>query len=154
LKLSASDIIALMALAVSAWSLVQSIHFNRRQEAFERTSQRLNNLLIEKEGAEASDQIRAEISANFYKAGKNDHRLKVFNRGKAPAWNLRVEILDGDMLIPSEFDRKFPVPLLEPQSGVELIAAVQAGSASRAHIKAIWDDASGTQRSKELHPTL
>ncbi|SFI55515.1 hypothetical protein [Caulobacter sp. UNC279MFTsu5.1] len=155
MKLTPADIIALFALGIAAWSLVQTIRFNRRQEEFEKTNQRLNLLLIEKERAESSDQIRADIGASFYRAGKNNYRLKIFNRGKAAAWNLRVEIVDdGDLLIESEFQRKFPVPILEPQTSVELIAAAHFGSASRAHLKAIWDDASGTQRSKELHPTL
>ena len=134
---------------------MQTTRFNRRQEEFERTNQRLNLLLIEKERAESSDLIRADIGANFYKAGNNSHRLKIFNRGKSPAWNLRMEILDGGgLLIEGDFQRKFPVPVLDPQASIELIAAAHFGSASRAHLKAIWNDASGTERVKELHPTL
>lgn len=155
MKLETSDLIALLALAVSAWTLWQTIRFNRRQETFEKTNQRLNLLLIDKEKAESTGQTQADIGATLYRSGKNSQRLKVFNRGKAPAWNLRVEIVDdGGMLIPSEFDRKFPVPILEPHGSVELIVAAHYGSAARVHLKALWDDPSSSNRSKDLHPTL
>jgi hypothetical protein len=155
LKFTTSDIIALFALAVASWTLVQTILFNRRQQRFEQTNERLNLLLIEKEKSDFLDQNRADISANFYKIGKNDYRLKVFNRGKSKAENVRLEVLDDSgLLIGSDLQRKFPAPLLEPFGYVEVIAAVHMGSASRAHIKVMWTDSNGTERSKELYPTL
>jgi hypothetical protein len=154
-KILPSDVIALAALIVSGWTLFQTILFNRRQQKFEQTNERLNLLLIEKEQAETLEQKRADISANFYKAGKNDYRLKVFNRGKAEAKNVRLDILDeSDLLLIDDVHRKFPVPLMEPHGSVEVIASVHMGSPSRTHIKVTWDDAGGTERCKELHPTL
>jgi len=154
-QFSVSDIIALMALVFSAWSLYQNHRFNKRQSVFEETNAKLSQILIEKETGEIAEQKKAELSANFVKIGKN-HRLKIFNRGKAVAKNVRLELLDnGDSLLQqNEADRKFPVPVLETHGCVELIAFVHMGSPSRAHIKLIWDDESGTGIEKELYPTL
>lgn len=149
-----SDVIAGAALLIAAWSLLQSILVNRRQARVEQTTERLNLLQIEREKAESREQGQADMSANFYNVGKNDSRLKVFNRGKAPARNVRLDVLDsGGLLVSSDVERKFPAPLIEPQSSVELLTAGHMGSAARVHIKLTWDDPDGAERSKELHPT-
>jgi hypothetical protein len=154
LQIDASDIVAGLALLIAAYSAWKTVQFNKRQTAFEETNERLNLLLIEREASESEAAKRADVSANFYKAGHNKYRLKVFNKGKGAARNVRFEALDGaDLFIENDIARKFPVPVMEQHASVELIAAVHMGSPSRAHIKLIWDDDTGQAREKELHPT-
>lgn len=153
-QIDAGDIIAGLAFVLAIYSTWITRRFNKRQTAFEETAEQLNRLLIEKEASEAEAAKRADLSANFYTVGKNNYRLKVFNRGKGVARNVRFEVLDdSDLLIDDDIRRKFPVPVLERHASVELIAGAHFGSASRAHIKLLWDDEVGTEHQKELHPS-
>ncbi len=146
-----SDVAAFLALVVAVWSAVQTGRFNRRQNEFAETAQRLNELLIAREAAESLQKGKADVSANFVKIGKSNYRLKVFNRGVDNARNLRLEMLSGcDLVGDSELQQKFPLPVLEPQQNVELLCRVHMRSSRRAHLKLTWDDESGSGQSKEL----
>lgn len=153
-SVTADNVIAVGALAVATWAAVKADRFNRRQIQWERTAERLNQLLIEKEAAEHEAQRRAELGVNFVKIGRGDLRLKVFNRGKAAARNVSIEELSEDgLLIQSDINRKFPAPVIEPQMSVEVIAAASMDSPARTHIRLTWDDDFGLGQTKEFHPT-
>jgi hypothetical protein len=152
-QVDAGDVVAGLALIIAIYSTWITARFNRRQTAFEETNERLNLMLIEKEAAETKAQKAADLSANFYKAGKNDYRLKIFNRGKGVARNVKFEVLDdSDLFMDQDITGKFPMPIMEQQSSVELIGCVDMGSPSRVHIRLTWDDDAGGNHQKELHP--
>ena len=153
-QIDAGDVIAALAFAIAVYSTWRTERFNKRQAAFEETNDRLNQLLIEREANENEAAKRADISANFYKSGKHNYRLKIFNRGRGTARNVRFETLDdSDLFIESDISSKFPVPVMEQHQSVELIAAVCMGSPNRIHIKLSWDDETAQGHEKELHPT-
>jgi hypothetical protein len=146
----ASAVVALAALVVSVISL-------RKTNKFGATTDRLNQMLIERETSENLTAKKADVSANLYMRGKNDYRLKVFNKGKGTARNVRLTDLDGkddSLLLPDEIRQKFPLPILEQHQSVDLIAAVSLGSHLRTHIKLQWDDESGQDHEKELTPSI
>lgn len=146
----AGAIVALAALIVSLVSL-------HKTNKFGETTDRLNRILIERETAESVAEKRADLSANLIEVGKNKHRLKVFNRGKGVARNVRLTDLadpKDSFLMHSDIEHRFPVPILEQHQAVELIAAIHMGSPLRAHIKLQWDDETGTDHEKELTPAL
>lgn len=151
LNVTASDIAAVLALIVAIWSAVQTGRFNRRQNEFASTAERLNQLLIARETADTEQQRRAEVSANFVKIGKRNHRLKVFNRGAGVARNVRLELLSGgDLLADDELHEKFPVPAMEQHQTVELLAFVHLHSPRRCHVRLHWDDDIKEGQQKEL----
>lgn len=145
----ASTVIALVALIVSVFSM-------RKANKFGATADRLNTMLIEREEAEGVASKKADLSANMIKIGKSDYRLKVFNRGKGTARNVRLTDLTGasSIIIASSIQSKFPIPILEQHQSVELPAAVSLGSSLRCHIKLLWDDETGADHEKELTPTI
>ncbi len=145
----ASAVVAFAALIVAGVSL-------RKTNKFGETTDRLNRLLIERETAEGVASKKADLSANMINVGKNDYRLKVFNRGKGVARNVRLTDLNANdsILISSEISRKFPVPILEQHQWLEVIAANHMGAGPRVHIKLQWDDDTGAGHEKELTPTL
>jgi hypothetical protein len=143
-----AEIISAAALLLSGYSTIKTISFNKRQKEFIDTNDKLNRLLLDREQQESLFQKQADISANFIQIGRN-HRLKVFNKGKTTATNVRIEFPDGnEILIDSDVKGKFPMPTLEPYQSVELLAAVHMGSPPRMAIKFIWDDPSGNNREK------
>lgn len=150
-SISISDIAAFLALIVATWSAIQTGRFNRRQNDFSATADRLNQLLISREAVEAEQQRKADISANFVKIAKNDYRLKVFNRGAAVARNVRLEILDGDQLFPkNELAKKFPFPALERQQNVDVMISVTLGTPRRAHLRLTWTDEAGAEHANDI----
>lgn len=151
LNFTASDIAAVLALIVAIWSAAQTGRFNRRQNEFASTAERLNQLLIARETADTEQQRRAEVSANFVKIGKHNNRLKVFNRGAGLARNVRLEVLSGgDLLADDDLRAKFPIPALEQHQTVELLAFVHLQSPRRCHVQLHWDDDIKQGHQKEL----
>lgn len=154
--MSAGDIGSLGSAIIAFIALLVSVVSMHKTNKFSSTADRLNRILIEKEQAEGLSSKKADISANLVKISKNDYRLKVFNRGKGVARNVQLFDLNSDesMLIASEIERKFPVPILDPHQSVDIIVAVFLSSNPRAHIKIIWDDDTGSNHEKELTPIL
>lgn len=111
---------------------------------------------IERETQEGQESKRADLSANLITVGKNNWRLKVFNRGKGTARNVRLVDIEESRSILAQDDirHKFPVPILEQHQAVEIIAVRSFGSPQRAHIKLLWDDETGSDHQKELTPSF
>jgi len=153
-QIGATENISAAALLLSIYSTKKTVDFNRRQKQFIETNDKLNQLLLEKEQQEGLIQKQADISVNFVNIGR-DHRLKVFNKGKTTATNVRIDFPSGnEILVESDVNDKFPMPRLEPFQAVELIAAVHMGSPRRMDIKLLWDDPSGNDREKIMTVTL
>ena len=145
---------AVLALAVSLWSARKAHSFNARQNELFEITEKLSRVQLERETSETAAERKADISANFVQTGRS-YRLKVFNRGRGTARNVRLERMDDtDLLMQGDIDEKFPVPILEQHQWVELIAVVHMQSPPRAHIRLIWDDAHAVDNTKELTPSV
>jgi len=145
---------AVLALVVSLWSAWKTHSFNARQNELFEITEKLSRAQLERETNETTAERKADISANFVHTGRN-YRLKVFNKGKGTARNVRLERLDDtDLLMQGDIDEKFPVPILEQHQWVELIVVVHMQSPSRAHIRLTWDDEHAKDNSKELTPSV
>jgi len=154
-QINVSDIIAFVALLLSGYTIKKTIDFNKRQNEFIETNDKLNKLLIEKENEDSLTKKKADLSANFVNLGKSEYRLKIFNRGYNFAKNVRIEILEGnDLFIENDVNSKFPIEILERQQGVELITPFESGSSSKAKIKLIWDDETGNDRFNIITPIV
>jgi len=148
ISISASDVIATIALLISGWLALHQRSVNASQK-------RLNEMLITQGENQALDARKADLSANFIKLGKNKYRLKIWNKGKATAHNVRIEFPDGnDVIVESDLKSKFPMETLEQHGTVELIASVCLGTQLKHHIRLIWDDQRGENQEKSVYVTL
>jgi hypothetical protein len=155
MQVGLSDVIAVLALALSAYATWITSRFNRRQESLIAGQEKLNEVLLQKELTESVAADHADLGASFIKLGQGNHRLKVFNRGKSAARNVMIEFPDGNsLIIQSEIEDKFPLEVLEPQQAVELVAAVAMGSPRKLPVKLTWSDAQGERNHKLVYPTL
>lgn len=137
MEVTISDVMAVAAFALSGFTLW-------RQRKGDELTRNLNALLIEKEQAETVSTKRADICANFVKTGKSNYQFRIFNRGKATARNVSMEVLAGNDLIEhDDLADKFPYPSLEPHQAINLLAFVHMQSPRRATVKLTWDDDAG-----------
>jgi hypothetical protein len=147
---------AWLALILAGVSLIKAQKSDRRQDELAATTEELNRLLIERETQAGKDSQRADLSANIITLSRSSWRLKVFNRGRGTARNVRLLDLQvsNSILVQEDIAQKFPVPILEQHQSIEVLAALDLSSPPQAHIKLVWDDDTGTDQEKELTPSL
>lgn len=154
-SISASDIVASLALIISAYAAWKTVQFNEKQKSLIESQEKLNQRLLEKEEAESISDKKADLGASFIKLGSNAHRLKIWNKGKSTARNVSIEFPGGsDCIVESELAEKFPLEALDTHQSVELIAAVHMGTRSKHTIKLIWSDGLSQHNEKTVYATL
>lgn len=113
----------------------------------------LNDIQLKRLKTEESDSKKAIIEANIYKSGKSSWKMKIYNKGKASAKNIRLlsdDIeKDGsriDLIIHKE---TLPYVLLHPQTSFEIPVVLYSGHSRAPKIKFIWDDDYGDNQERE-----
>lgn len=133
-------IAALSALGLSSISIVQTSRFNKRQNDFAETADRLNALLLEKEQNEQIRVRKANVDVNLISKGRGNYELRVFNSG-ADATNIDLEIMEGKSLLSkNELVRKLPYPLLAQNQHFKFPICASLDSPRQIHMKIRWDD--------------
>lgn len=136
-----ADILAIIALLLSTISFF-------RTRSLPRLELELKKSQLEEAKARREQSEKADVDAKFVRPGnKGEYRLKVFNKGRGKACNVRLDILDdGNMMI---YDRIFPLDSLEEDQSVELLVAADLGSKDAIRLRFLWDDGSSSNRQKE-----
>src|SRR5712691_346242 len=91
-----SDFVAGLAFLLSAYATWKTVQFNDRQKSLIESQERLNQRLLEKEDAESTAEKKADLGATFIKLGSSNYRLKIWNKGRAPARNVLIEFPEGN----------------------------------------------------------
>ena len=155
MSISVSDVIAILALALSSYATWRSHRFKAKEAELIDLQREVSSLVLEKEQREAEQSGRAELGASFVSIGSKKHRLKIFNKGKVPAHGVTIEFLEDNDVVPeSEIRDKFPMEHIDPGQAVELIAAVHLGTKRKHAIRLKWKDEGGSEREKDVYPTL
>ncbi len=154
-KIQIGDILTLIAVLLSAYAVLTTSRFNRRQLSLIKTQEELNKLLLEQGHTEAQALLKADVGANFVKIGRGAYRLKIFNKGKSVAKNVRIEFPDGDDPLPlDELNSKFPMETLECHQSVDLVVAVHFETKMKHKIRLMWEDEISTDNEKTSFLTL
>jgi hypothetical protein len=155
LSFSLSDISSGVALMVSIYAAYKTIRFNERQKSLIESQERLNALLLKKEETESVVARRADLGVSFLKLGNSNFRLKIWNKGKAPARGVAISFPEGnDIVSDLELASKFPLESLETFQSVELIAFVGMDTKSKHAVTLIWSDDFQGQNEKTFYPTI
>ena len=140
----ASIIISVLALLGAAYTYFVHDCKIKRQEA------KINEYQLAKIMEEEEENKKAQICGNIVKLDKGKRVLKIYNKGKAPAFNIRVDGLDENKI--SVYGLKMlPFERLNPQESFEL-NLLSPGWTITLKIKYIWNDAS--QNNKEFEQIL
>ena len=149
------DVIAAIALLFSGYATWRSRGLRKKEEELIEIQHKLNALMLDKEAREAQSANSAEIGANFITLGSKKHRLKVFNKGKATAYQVSLEFPEGnDCIMDADLDEKFPMESMEPGQSVELIASFVMHTKRKQAIRLHWKNAVGESFEKIAHATL
>lgn len=155
MSIGPSDILATLALILSAYATWKTLKFNEQQKSLIESQEILNQRLLQREDTETRASKQAEMGATFIKLGSSSYRLKIWNKGKSAARNVTIEFPDGsECFSESDVRAKFPLEVLEPHQSVELIAAVGMNSKRKHTISLLWSDESQTHNQKTLYPTV
>jgi hypothetical protein len=132
-----------------------TVRFNHRQKALIESQEQLNKMLLVQGERDKLQSRRADLGATFVRLGRGNFRLRVFNKGKATAHNVRLDFPDGcDVVIQSEIDEKFPLEALEQHQSVDLIASATLGSKLKYAIRFYWADEESTENQKTVYATI
>ncbi len=144
------DIVAVLALVVSAYAVRTTSNFNKRQQSLIESQEQLNEMFLEKEKNAAENHKKADLRASFIKHGNGNYSLKVWNAGEAIAQNVRIEFPGKDCVVKSyELKDKFPL-VLNPSQFVELAAEIYWETKRKHTIELIWSDGLHEDNTKTL----
>jgi hypothetical protein len=136
-----SNVIAFLAFIASGYAIWTTRNFNNRQLALIESQEKLNQRHLKIGETEDVEAQKADVSASLVTLGTRIHRLKIFNRGKATARNVRIVFPDGYELVPqSEITEKLPLETLEQHSSVDLLAYVHSQTPRKQRIILHWAD--------------
>lgn len=97
----------------------------------------------------------AELGAKFIREGEKKLKLRVSNRGGAPAYDVRIDFPKGNVPVnEQDIQEKFPYPKLEPQGSVDLIAFRSYEGKGMHTIRLTWKTDDGTEAENIVYPTI
>ena len=141
----ASLILSIIALLGSLVTYIVHDRKIKKQEA------KINEYQLAKIKEEEEDSKKAQVCGNIIKYDKGKRVLKVYNKGKAPAKNIRIEGIDEEKFCVSGLDL-FPYELLNPQESIEITIFSHLGIRNTLPLSYYWDDAS--QKNNEFKQVL
>jgi hypothetical protein len=153
--MTSSDLIAGLALIVSAISLYVTWRGNQRQSNLIDRESEVARISIEKDFAQAKEKKQANVSAKLVKLGKSTWKLRVFNTGPADARNVNLELSEQNEMVQLNLIKDIlPLKSLEKGQSIDLMVAVYIGTKPKESITLVWDDESSATRSKTIEITL
>ncbi|MDD2542417.1 MAG: hypothetical protein PHH28_15445 [Desulfuromonadaceae bacterium] len=99
----------------------------------------------------------ARLSFDLFKDGKT-YRFRITNISDVEAKNVEFKLLvekpEDSPLITSDYNSKFPVPVLHPNGSVTLIAALHLGSPTAYNALISWKNPDGSPIQAETYASL
>ncbi|EBH9152673.1 hypothetical protein EJV21_23585, partial [Salmonella enterica subsp. enterica serovar Cerro] len=113
MTVSLGDVFGGLAFFLSIYATIKTVKFNERQKALIEAQERLTNLQLTKEKNELESSKKADISASMVSVGNREYKLRVINKGKVSAKNVRIEFPDNNSPVSmSDVKSKFPLEYL------------------------------------------
>ena len=155
MEITLGDVGALLGGLAGVGALVVSIIALWRTSRLNELQERLNTLWLEREEREAARATQPDLGATFVKISKHQHRLRLYNKGKAPAYQVELAFPEGNGVVStSSVSAKFPMEIMEPGDSVDVLASFALGSAQKQAVEIHFADPAGKRDSKTVYPTL
>jgi len=143
-----TDLIALGSILISIIALVFTWLTDRKVKAQQVI---INEYDLNRKKSEIIESKKAIVEANAFKSG-NNWKIKIYNKGKATAKNIRIVSPDliGDNGINLNIKKDFfPYQMLHPQTSFEIDIMLFSRYKKSPKVKFIWDDDSGLNQERE-----
>lgn len=141
-----------IAIILSIVSYIDSKKANKVQERLNTVEEKLKKYELEEKEKEREEATKAVVEARIYKVSKNSYRMKIWNSGKATAYNV-------DFNAPEEWKGfirrdKVPYEFLEAGKNFEEHIIVYCGMPDKFMVTTTWTDKQGNTFSKEQIVTI
>lgn len=146
--MSSSDIIALVAVVISALALFNSWRTGKKNNDLigqqVELQQRLTQIEQSREYARMMQSLKAELRAELRSVGRGSYRLFIKNTGQGTARNVKV-ILDGKPVLehPAIPRGEQEARLIGPGSEISYLMAISFDCHPPFELSITWDDESG-----------
>lgn len=111
--------------------------------------------MLDKERDDALANKKADLGATIVRLGRNNYRLKIWNKGKAAAKDVSIFFPEGNELVDErDVAEKFPLQILDTHQSVDLLAVVAMETRSKHAIRLTWSDDAGSQNEKLVFVTI
>lgn len=137
----------ILALVLSVFSYIDSRKANKFQERLGDLEEKIKIYELEEKEKQREEATKACVEARIVKYSKNSYRMKIWNSGKATAYNV-------DFSVPEELKRligndKVPYESLESKKGFEEYVIVHLQFPPKLRVTTSWSDEQGESFSKE-----
>jgi len=141
-----------VAILLSIISYIESRKANKVQDRLNIMEEKLKKYELEEKEKEREESTKASIEARIMKISKRAYKMKVWNSGKAIAYNV-------DFVIPPEHSRvvsreKVPYEFLEPGKSFEEHVSIDWNTPSKFKVITTWENKQGISQSKEQILTI
>ncbi|WP_413376456.1 hypothetical protein [Paenibacillus taichungensis] len=141
-----------VAIIVSLLSFKDSRKANKVRDRLNELEEKLKQFALEEKEKARLDETKASIEARIINISKGKYKLKIWNSGKATAYNVNLEIPDEFKGI--IYTDKVPYEFLEAGKNFEEHILVHSGTPRKFTIKTTWEDSKGINHLKELILTI
>lgn len=136
-----------IAIILSIVSYIDSKKANKVQERLNTVEEKLKKYELEEREKEREEATKAIIEARIYKVSKDKYRMKIWNSGKATAYNVDFNVPEGwKGFIHRD---KVPYEFLESGKSFEEYVIVCDGMLDKCMVTTNWTDKEGNIFSKE-----
>lgn len=150
-----SEILNNMSIIISVLALIISVKLYFIQKGFydlekdlASLDKKVKKMAIEREEGEIRNNKMADLFVSYVRLDTKKERLRIKNKGKSSAKNIRFEIIE-DPGIDIHTQGTFPFEQLDPEGIIELIAGTSMETGPKLKIQLIWDDDYEIDRTKE-----
>ena len=136
-----------IALIISIFSFKDSRKASKIQYRLNEVEEKLKKYELEEKEKEREEATKANIEARIIKISKGKYKMKIWNSGKAIAYNV-------DFKIPDEYKnivwrQKVPYEFLEPGKNFEEHVILYCGCPDKFQVTTTWINKEGHEYSKE-----
>ncbi len=141
-----------MAIVLSVLSYIDSRKAKKIQKRLYDVEEKLKQYALEEKEKEREEATKACVEARVVKISENRYVLKIWNSGKATAYNVNYNIpKESQVFVHS---KKVPFEHLESGKNFEEHIIVHGGTSDKFTVTTTWTDKEGKPYSKENLTTI
>ncbi len=151
----ASTVISLGALFFSIFSFWRTRGLRQQQHKLMQIQEETEKYALDREKKNAEAEKESDITAHCVNEGKNKEKLRIANKGRGIAYNVKVTPCgDTNPVVTSDLNRAFPMEKLDPGGSVDTLMSVSLNSDKKFSIEIEWLDEKNIKKSDTKYITI